>query len=42
MTDSSLPSAPKHLPGNYLHKKLLRNVFVWKGLEWHSLKKKLA
>lgn len=39
MTDSSLPSALKRLPSNYLHKKLLRNVFVWKGLEWHSLKK---
>lgn len=39
-THSSLPATLKRLPSNYLHKKLLRNVFVWKGLEWQSLKKK--
>lgn len=38
-THSSLPATLKRLPSNYLHKKLLRNVFVWKGLEWQSLKK---
>lgn len=44
VTDSSPHSAPKHLPSNYLHKKLLRNVFVWKALitkkkgkkNWHE------